>query len=151
MNNQELALIKGKRRYLFCTDLRGAESINDMIQQAIAEKVPFDHHIIEQEPDNFIDIWFQQQKMGTYLYIVGQNEFVKRVEKLAIDAGFSQYDRQTKVVGHRSKSVICSKCHANNEVDEDSHITCKHCGLELEVSDHYSRRLDAYLGYHSIK
>jgi dimethylamine monooxygenase subunit C len=151
MNDQELTLIKGKRKYLFCTDAIGYESLSKMFKQTMAENIPFDYQIIDQEPDVFIDTWFRHQKMGTYLYIAGHEEFVKRLQKLAMQAGFSQYEMQIIVVGTKSKSVICCKCYGVNEVKEERNIVCKHCGLELEVSDHYSRRLDAYLGYNSIK
>lgn len=151
MIQQELSFSKGKRKYLFCADSQGADHLYGFVLQTIEGNVPFDFHIIEEESDSFLEHWFSQQRMGTYLYLSGQWEFVNRVKKLALEAGFSEFEMQMKVCGPVKKKVICSQCHAVHVVDDDLHITCKHCGLELEVSDHYSRRLDAYLGYFSIK
>ena len=147
----EFTFIKGKRKYLFCADRQGADSLYALVQKAMKEKAPFDFHIIDQETDSFLDVWFNQQKMGAYLYISAQWEFVNRASKLALDAGFSDHEMQTKVSGPIRKKLICCKCHGVYDIDEDPHITCKHCGIELELSNHYSRRLDAYLGYVSIK
>lgn len=146
----ELSFKKGKRKYLFCADSKGAESLYFLVQQAMEVKVPFDFLVIENESDSFLDLWLSQQKMGTYLYLSGKWEFVNRLKNLAFGAGFSEYEMQMNVLGSIRKKLICCKCHGVNDVDDELHITCKHCGLELEVSNHYSRRLDAYLGYSSI-
>ncbi len=151
MIEKELSFSKGKRKYLFCADSQGAKHLYLLVHQTMEENVPFDFHIIEQESESFLNHWFSHQKMGTYLYISGHRNFVNRVKTLAMEAGFSEYEMQMKVIGPLIKKVICCKCHGVNEVDDDLYIACKQCGLELEVSNHYSRRLDAYLGYFSIK
>ncbi|QRG68857.1 dimethylamine monooxygenase subunit DmmA family protein [Brevibacillus choshinensis] len=148
--HEELSFRKGKRKYLFCADSNGAESLYDLVRLAMEENAPFDFLVIENESDSFLDLWFSQQKMGTYLYMAGNWEWVNRLKSLAVEAGFSEYEMQMKALGNRSKKVICSKCHGVNDVADESHISCMHCGIKLEVSSHYSRRLDAYLGYTSI-
>lgn len=151
MLNKGLSFCKGKRNILFCADSNGVESLNPLVVQAVKEEVPYDFHMIEEEPDTFLYQWFSQQKMGSYLYISGNRDFVKRVEKLALESGFFEYEMQINIIGEINKRVICCECHGCNVVVEKEQFHCKHCGLELEVSNHYSRRLDAYLGYHSIK
>lgn len=147
---KELLFRKGKRKYLFCADSKGAESLCNLVHQAMEDNAPFDFLVIENESDSFCDFWFSQQKMGTYLYLSGKWEFVNRLKNLALEAGFSEYEMQMKVLGNIRKKLICCKCHGVNDVDEELHISCRHCGLKLEVSNHYSRRLEAYLGYSSI-
>lgn len=147
----ELSFNMGKRKYLFCGDSNGAESLYVLVHQAMDEKVPFDFLIIENEAYSFLDLWFSHQKMGTYLYLSGELEFVNILKNLAVNAGFSEHEMQMKVWGTTTKKLICCTCHGGNDVGDKLHITCKHCGQELEVSNHYSRRLDAYLGYVSIK
>jgi dimethylamine monooxygenase subunit C len=151
MSHEELKFNKGKRKYLFCTDQQGAESLHLLVQQTIEANVQYDFLMIEDQHDSFLNDWFTQQKMGTYLYISGRWKFVKRVKNLALSAGFTQYEMQVKVLESISKRIICCKCHGVNEIDDEVHITCRHCRLYLEVSTHYSRRLDGYLGYYSIK
>jgi len=146
------SLIEGKRKFLFCADPEGARSLYILVRQAMDENVPFDFQIfLEESEEGFVDEWFSQQKMGAYLYISGKTDFVKRIQGEAIKAGFSEHDLQLLTIGPVKKRLVCCTCHAESEVSEQTHIICAYCGQELEVSDHYSRRLDAYLGYVNIK
>jgi dimethylamine monooxygenase subunit C len=150
MIQKEFSFSKGKRKFLFCADSTGEKSLHTLVHQAMEEGIPFDFHIFGDEPESFLDMWLNQQKMGSYLYISGGWNFVKRVEKIALAAGFSQEEMQMKVIGTVKKKLICCVCHAGNPIDDEASITCMNCGAELEVSTHYSPRLEAYLGYVSI-
>lgn len=144
--------VEGRRKLLFCTDSEDDRNLYILVRQALDENAPFEFHILEEESEEgFVNEWFSKQKMGTYLYISGTSDFVKRIQGVAMKAGFSQYDMQSHTIGSASKKLICCTCHGENEVLDQSHIICVRCGEELEVSDHYSRRLDAYLGYVTIK
>lgn len=145
-----LSFSKGKRKYLFCADSEGGESLYSLFQQAMEKNVPFDFHIVEHESNFFLSLWLGQQKMGTFLYLSGKYAFVNRLKNLAFEAGFSEYEMQVNVCGPIPKKVICCSCYGWNQADDDLDINCQHCGLKLEVSSHYSRRLEAYLGYLSI-
>lgn len=143
---------KGKRKFIFCTDSEGNRNLNILVQQALNENVPFEFHILQEESEEkFVNEWFFKQKMGTYLYISGTSDFVKRIQGVAMKEGFSEHDMQSHTIGPVSKKLICCTCHGENEVLDQSDIVCGHCGEKLEVSDHYSRRLDAFLGYVTIK
>ncbi|MEH7445142.1 dimethylamine monooxygenase subunit DmmA family protein [Bacillus sp. JJ1122] len=148
---KEFSFTKGKRKYLFCADSKSADPLYILVQQAIENKVSFDYLVIEHESDSFLELWLNQQKMGTYLFLSGTGEFVNRLKNLALEAGFSDQEMQLSVQGPVSKRVICCKCHGVNNVEDELHITCMHCAVDLEVSSHYSSRLEAYLGYTSIK
>jgi hypothetical protein len=139
------------RKYLFCADAAGTEFLYSHVQKAIEDKVSFDFRLIEEEEDSFINLWLSQQKMGSQLYLSGKNEFVKRLKQLALAAGFSEYEMKINICGLIKKKLICCTCHGVNEVEDERLIICNHCGVELEVSCHYSSRLDAYLGYVTIK
>lgn len=150
-SKKEFSFTKGKRKYLFCADSKGADPLYILVPQAIENKVPFDFLVIEHESDSFLELWLNQQKMGTYLFLSGTWEFVNRLKNLALEAGFSDHEMQLNVQGPVSMRVICCKCHGVNNVEDELHITCMHCAVDLEVSSHYSRHLEAYLGYTSIK
>jgi dimethylamine monooxygenase subunit C len=144
--------MEGKRKFLFCTDSEGVRNLNFLVCQALNENVPFDFHIFQEESEeSFVNDWFSKQKMGAYLYISGKADFVKRIKDIAIMAGFTKHDMQSLFNGPVKQKLICCTCHGLNEVSDQTHVVCVHCGQELEVSDHYSRRLDAYLGYVNIK
>ena len=147
-----LSLMEGKRKLLFCADSKGVRSLYILVRQAIDENVPFDFHIFHEESEeSFMDIWFSQQKMGAFLYISGKADFVKRVQNKAFKIGFTEHDSQSLSIEPAKTILVCCTCHGENEVNHETHVTCAHCGQELEVSNHYSRRLDAYLGYVTIK
>ncbi|MCM3664482.1 hypothetical protein M3204_08720 [Mesobacillus subterraneus] len=150
MIRKELSFSKGKRKFLFCADSTEEKSLHDFVHQAMEEGIQFDFHIVGEEPDSFLDMWFNQQKMGSYLYISGGWDFVNRVKKIALAAGFSHEEMQMKVTGPFKKKLICCTCHAGNPIEDEAYITCRNCGAELEASTHYSPRLEAYLGYVSI-
>ena len=148
---KEFLYCKGKRKYLFCADSKGPEHLYNFVKQSTEDKVPFDFMIIEDQSDSFLEQWFTQQRMGTFLYLSGEWQFINRLKKLSLEAGFSEYEMQINIVGPISKKLVCCECYGVNEFrDNDMHITCNHCGIGLEVSSHYSRRLEAYLGYTSI-
>lgn len=151
MIQNKLEFMNRKRKFLFCVDSEGAEGLYEIARQAMDEGVPFDFHILKEGQDAFADLWFGQQKMGTYLYISGSWAFVKKMKNRALKAGFSAHEMQTAVIGPVQKHLVCSSCHGMNVADHPALVTCGHCGQELEVSNHYSRRLDAYLGYVTIK
>jgi dimethylamine monooxygenase subunit C len=151
MSESSFKIVSGKRKFLFCTDSGGAGDFYDLLQQALSEKIPFDFHIFAEGQEPMLKTWFCTQKMGTYLYISGSAEFVKMVKELAFETGFSEQEIQTATKVFLPKKLICCTCHGENEAWENQIVICRLCGQELEVSDHYSRRLDAYLGYVTIK
>ncbi|MFT9598607.1 dimethylamine monooxygenase subunit DmmA family protein [Mesobacillus sp.] len=143
---------ESKRKFLFCTDSEGDQNLNILVRQALNENVPFEFHILQEESEErFVNEWFSKQKMGAYLYISGTADFVKRIQGVAMKAGFSEHDMQSLIIGPAMKKLVCCTCHGENEVLDQSQVACLHCGQKLEVSDHYSRRLDAFLGYVTIK
>ncbi|WP_396334515.1 hypothetical protein [Alkalihalobacillus sp. MEB130] len=51
----------------------------------------------------------------------------------------------------KKKNVYCIKCSKlNSSNDQINEIVCAYCQSHLDVSIHYSNRLDAYLGYLAI-
>lgn len=93
---------------------------------------------------------FDGQAIGTYLFISGSWLMINTVTKIAYNAGFTDDEIQYKGVGPKKEKIMCVKCYSLNENqmdDEVDEITCKHCNAVLEVSNHYSKRHVAYLGY----
>jgi dimethylamine monooxygenase subunit C len=142
----------GKRKFLFCADSEEARHLHNIVREAMDGNIPLDFQILQEErEESLVDEWFSIQKMGAYLYISGTSDFVKRIQSKAMEAGFSEHDMQSLTIGPAKKKLICCTCHGRNEVSDLHYVFCGQCGEELEVSDHYSRRLDAYLGYVTIK
>ncbi|WNB91714.1 dimethylamine monooxygenase subunit DmmA family protein [Bacillus sp. NEB1478] len=137
--------IGNKRKYLFCADQQGMKLLSDVMEQA-SEKEIFR---FEDERDwTEFTSFLEKQKIGTYLYVSLPPNDLSQARKLSEDAGFSEGDAQFIGYGEKVVRVFCCRCHGiNKKVDKQLEIFCQHCGLELSISDHYSKTHDAYLGY----
>lgn len=88
-----------------------------------------------------------EQVMGTKLFISGTWPMISEVKKIAYTAGFTDEEIQYKGIGQKNETVFCVKCYHLNRKKNEYKIICEHCNTVLDVSTHFSRRLDAYLGY----
>ncbi|WP_067727607.1 dimethylamine monooxygenase subunit DmmA family protein [Oceanobacillus damuensis] len=101
--------------------------------------------------DNFkLQTIFNNQVIGTRLYISGSWSMINFVKNVAYNSGFTDDEIQYNGLGQKKEKIMCVKCYAfntNQTGDEIEEMICEHCNTKLEVSSHYSRRLGAYLGY----
>jgi dimethylamine monooxygenase subunit C len=88
-----------------------------------------------------------KQLVGTYLIIAGKSAFIQEIKELAYLAGFSENEIKSVVVGPKDEKVFCVKCYSSTLKQQAEEMRCSHCETTLEVSHHFSRRLNAYLGY----
>lgn len=75
---------------------------------------------------------------------------INSVKEMAYISGFTDDEIQYKGLGQKKEKIMCVKCYSLNQNqmdDEVDVIICKHCNAMLEVSNHYSKRHAAYLGY----
>lgn len=143
--SDQITLVPDKRKYLFCTDQIGLELLQPVIEWVKELMLPYEI-VIEGERDLFE--WLSPQKMGTYLYVSLEWSKLRTVKSLAEEIGYSVEEAQYIGYGDHRINVFCCRCHGLTEVDLGAmEITCKHCRLLLEVSDHYSSLREAYLGY----
>lgn len=84
--------------------------------------------------------------MGLRLYVVGPEAFVWRVNLVAREAGLREDEVQREACGSRARRVFCVHCRHVFEGVTVSPAVCPGCGLSLEVRDHFSPVLAAYLG-----
>lgn len=102
--------------------------------------------------ENEIYTLLSSQKMGTFLYIAGLTQKVANLQRIALDAGFSDSEMEVIFLGEAEKQIFCAGCQDIFKVDPKlTQITCQNCGLLLTITDHYSPRLACYLGYQEIK
>lgn len=89
------------------------------------------------------------QKIGTRLFLFGKWSTVDDIEKIANDIGFTNEEIYKHGVGEKIDHIFCAKCYQFN-IKQDplqEETTCSHCQTKLDVSNHFSKRLNAYLGY----
>jgi AraC-like DNA-binding protein len=98
--------------------------------------------------DNIFPI-LDQQLIGSKLYISGLWPMISDIKKISYTAGFTDEEILINGIGEKNEKVFCVKCYQLNhkQLDSELEFTCKYCNSTLDVSNHYSKRLEAYLGY----
>ena len=84
--------------------------------------------------------------MGTRLYITGTEGFIGQCMQIALRHGIDQASVRTEHRGSEMRRVQCVHCKGITENVVTSPVKCTHCGLNLLVRDHYSRRIGAFQG-----
>ena len=84
--------------------------------------------------------------VGSHLYILGDEAFIWRVHGEARSAGLEddEIDITRTLAGPRL--VYCVHCGLTQAAGSEPLLTCIGCAVGLEVREHFSRRLGAYLG-----
>ncbi|AVV32890.1 hypothetical protein C8233_03670 [Halomonas sp. SF2003] len=80
------------------------------------------------------------------LVIIGSEHFVWQVANLAQQQGLLLDDMVMLPVAALGRHVFCVHCQQVSEHVIHSPAACDGCGLMLEVRDHFSKRLGAYMG-----
>lgn len=153
--------------HLFIADAHGAEAIldvatSDMMACAHIIYVPkgedFEDKLRALNPAQFysgpsyaaaesrIHKAFADAKMGLQVYLTGTEGLMGQAQHAAMQAGIPHTAIQTEHRGSVARRMQCVHCKGITEDVEVDPFVCAHCGLNLFVRDHYSRRLAAYQG-----
>ncbi|WP_373228815.1 dimethylamine monooxygenase subunit DmmA family protein [Cohnella sp.] len=89
----------------------------------------------------------ESQTVGTRIMTFCDWSIYKRVKRIARQAGYSNEEIQGYGFGEKEESVFCARCYRMQLKPNESEMTCVQCGAALIVSDHYSPRLEAFIGY----
>jgi len=87
-----------------------------------------------------------EAKMGLQVYLTGTEGLMGQALNEAMQAGIEHAAIQTEHRGSIARRMQCVHCKGITEDVETDPFVCSHCGLNLFVRDHYSRRLAAYQG-----
>lgn len=88
----------------------------------------------------------QDAHMGLQLYLAGTEGLMGQAQNEAMQAGIPYTAIQTEHRGSVARRMQCVHCKGITEDVMTDPFVCSHCGLNLFVRDHYSRRLAAYQG-----
>ncbi len=89
---------------------------------------------------------FKEMHMGLRMYCVGAEQFIGDVYCCAVAQGLHRSEFQLEVCGSMARRVYCVHCNHFIESIKTNIVECNDCHLMLTVSDHFSRKLNAYLG-----
>ncbi len=84
--------------------------------------------------------------MGTQFYLAGTEGLMGQAEREIMATGFPFRDVQKEHRGSLVRRVQCVHCKGITENVATDPFQCSHCGLNLYVRDHYSRRIAAFQG-----
>jgi dimethylamine monooxygenase subunit C len=84
--------------------------------------------------------------MGTQFYLAGSEGLIGQAEREIMNTGFPHAAIQKEHRGSTLRRVQCVHCKGITECVATDPFKCSHCGLNLFVRDHYSRRLAAFQG-----
>jgi dimethylamine monooxygenase subunit C len=84
--------------------------------------------------------------MGTQFYLAGSEGLIGQAEREIMNTGFPFAAIQKEHRGSTLRRVQCVHCKGITENVATDPFKCSHCGLNLFVRDHYSRRLAAFQG-----
>lgn len=84
--------------------------------------------------------------MGLQIYLAGTEGLMGQAMQEAINAGYPASAIQTEHRGSTARRMQCVHCKGITENVTIDPFVCAHCGLNLFVRDHYSRRLAAFQG-----
>lgn len=84
--------------------------------------------------------------MGTQFYLAGSEGLIGQAERDIMATGIPFVAIQKEHRGSTVRRVQCVHCKGITENVATDPFKCSHCGLNLFVRDHYSRRLAAFQG-----
>jgi dimethylamine monooxygenase subunit C len=84
--------------------------------------------------------------MGTQFYLAGTEGLIGQAEREIMASGFPHASIQKEHRGSTVRRVQCVHCKGITENVAIDPFKCSHCGLNLFVRDHYSRRMAAFQG-----
>lgn len=117
--------------------------ILDHIQHITHNKINY----VSSFENDLIESLLNEQLIGTRIFISGPWAMFKQIKAIANTAGFTDEEIYFNGAEERNNKVYCVKCYSYNKSQNTNQITCEHCNTILDVSRHFSKRLDAYLGY----
>lgn len=88
----------------------------------------------------------QDAHMGTQVYLTGTEGLMGQALNECMMAGIPHTAIQTEHRGSVARRMQCVHCKGITEDVITDPFVCSHCGLNLFVRDHYSRRLAAFQG-----
>ena len=84
--------------------------------------------------------------MGSQFYLAGTEGLIGQAEREIMNTGFPFAAIQKEHRGSTLRRVQCVHCKGITENVATDPFQCSHCGLNLYVRDHYSRRMAAFQG-----
>ena len=93
-----------------------------------------------------LDSALAEAGMDTAFYVLGPETFLWETAHRLRRAGVENCRIRQKLAGSAARRVFCVHCRCMNAEVKTTVHRCGGCGLHLNVRDHFSRPLQAYMG-----
>jgi hypothetical protein len=87
-----------------------------------------------------------QEKMGFRVHVIGTEPFLWEIAGAAEEAGLGREEYALFTVGSQARRLFCVHCRTITDGVTTNVAECSGCGAHLFVRDHFSRRLNAFMG-----
>lgn len=94
----------------------------------------------------FFDQLLKYSTMGTKIYAAGSEQFLWETTTMAAKHGVMNADVMREQTDTLARSVYCVHCKTITHNVKTNIASCAGCQRHLFVRDHFSRRLNAYMG-----
>ncbi|PUA17752.1 dimethylamine monooxygenase subunit DmmA family protein [Glaciimonas sp. PCH181] len=85
-------------------------------------------------------------EMGMRMYICGTERFIWTVTNLGLEFGIRDDEIQQEHADSEARQIACVHCQGLTYPVRTNIVRCAACGRHLLVRDHFSRRVNAYMG-----
>ena len=88
-----------------------------------------------------------REHMGFRVYAAGTEGFLWDVAGACEAAGMGKAEYRLCHFGSAQRRIFCVHCRTMTDGVTTNLVTCSGCGATLFVRDHFSRRLNAFMGF----
>lgn len=142
------------RDYLLVTQTQGLE-LHAELQDRVAQARRLTHLALPELEDlpmlqRVLAEHLRSSHVGVKLHVQGDEAFLWKIRTVAVDAGLLT-DEITLSLNSGpgeggNRSVFCVHCATLQDATDAALYTCCQCAVVLEVRQHFSQRLGAYIG-----
>jgi predicted RNA-binding Zn-ribbon protein involved in translation (DUF1610 family) len=119
----------------------------DQSQQLLAlPDIKLNCYATNHELESALSDVLSSARMGLRLYIAGTERFIWAITNLARRFDIRDDEIEQEQADSHARQVACVHCNALTYPVKTSIAPCSGCGRQLLVRDHFSRRLNAYMG-----
>ncbi len=114
--------------------------------QRVTHGIPTYHYRAAPHLLDHLAYRLEREYVGLHLYAIGRESFIWDVAGLARGKGMDRDEYHLTQQGSERRRVYCVHCRTFTENVSTNIAACSGCGAQLQVRDHFSQRLAAFMG-----
>jgi hypothetical protein len=126
-------------------------STGDTADGAAGDRPRYDLRFTSANPETLtvLRAALEQSRVGVRLEIAGPPADVHAAKAAAAECGMLDEEITLLSADNGPRVIFCGHCHAGTTTTEPegSEVTCRGCGTDLAITDHFSRRKGGFLGF----